>query len=1056
MLNKSLAAFCFKKTVWLGEREMLYEKNARKELSKELFKNPTCEYRAAPFWAWNGRLTSELLLEEIGYLKEMGMGGYHIHVRTGMETKYLSEEYMTLVRNCLEKGKEEKMLTWLYDEDRWPSGAAGGYVTKDEKYRARHLLFTNKPYGSEDQTNHSAEDASARAVRTGNGQLLACYDILLNEDGSLKEYRKIGTNDPVEGMKWYAYLEMSAPNPWYNNQTYVNTLDKKAIERFIEITHESYKQNFGNEFGKSIPAIFTDEPQFSHKTTLASATMVNDVTFPWTDDLPDTFSAAYGEDIMAELPQLFWDLPDGKVSLVRYHYHDHIAERFASAFADTCGSWCRQNGIKLTGHMMKEPTLCSQTVALGEAMRSYRSFDLPGIDMLCARFEYTTAKQAQSAVHQYGYEGMLSELYGVTGWDFDFRGHKLHGDWQAALGVTIRVHHLSWVCMAGEAKRDFPASINYQSPWFREYPIIEDHFARVNTAMTRGKPVVKVGVIHPIESYWLHWGPSEQTSLIREQLDENFKNITEWLLFGSVDFDFICESLLPSQCKTGSNPLRVGEMEYDAVIVPGCETLRYSTVQRLNEFRRQGGKLIFMGSVPTLMDASENSEPAKLAAESEVIPFSRAAILKSLESLRLLDIRNIDGTYTKNLLHQLRRDGDKLWLFIAHGTEPYNKDVVNKQSLIINLKGIYTPLLYNTMTGETNPLDCFYKKNATVILCEIYDYDSLLIQFTPKENPSVNASSTSIAKIQEEKKKIHIADRVPITLCEPNVLLLDMGEYSLDGEPFNSVEELLIADNICRKKLGWPSRKRAVAQPWAIEQEEITHSVNLRFIFKSEEKVCGCKLAIEDAESVTIRFNGVEVKSEVTGWYVDKSIKTVALPPILKGNNILEISLPFGRRTNIEWCYILGDFGVRVSGCEKVITEPVRSLTFADIVPQGLPFYGGNIIYRVDFNTSAGRLVLEAAHFRGALISASLDGEQFGKIFVPPYICEKSDVSAGRHTLDITVFGNRYNTFGQVHLFDSAYRWFGPNSWRTTGSRWSYEYQLKSTGLLSAPNVYLK
>lgn len=123
--------------------------------------------------------------------------------------------------------------------------------------------------------------------------------------------------------------------------------------------------------------------------------------------------------------------------------------------------------------MMEEPTLRSQTAALGEAMRSYRSFDLPGIDMLCAYFEYTTAKQAQSAVHQYGYEGMLSELYGVTGWDFDFRSHKLHGDWQAALGVTVRVHHLSWVSMAGEAKRDYPASINYQSPWFREYPLIE-------------------------------------------------------------------------------------------------------------------------------------------------------------------------------------------------------------------------------------------------------------------------------------------------------------------------------------------------------------------------------------------------------------------------------------------------------------------------------------------------------------------------------------------------------------------------------------------------------
>lgn len=104
---------------------------------------------------------------------------------------------------------------------------------------------------------------------------------------------------------------------------------------------------------------------------------------------------------MANIPQLFWDLPEGKPSLIRYHYHDHIAERFASAFADTCGGWCRENGLKLTpAHMMEEPTLRSQTAALGEAMRSYRSFDLPGIDMLNAYFEYTTAKQAQSAVHQ--------------------------------------------------------------------------------------------------------------------------------------------------------------------------------------------------------------------------------------------------------------------------------------------------------------------------------------------------------------------------------------------------------------------------------------------------------------------------------------------------------------------------------------------------------------------------------------------------------------------------------------------------------------------------------
>ena len=41
-----------------------------------------------------------------------------------------------------QKAKEEDMLAYLYDEDRWPSGAAGGYVTEDIRFRSRFLLFT--------------------------------------------------------------------------------------------------------------------------------------------------------------------------------------------------------------------------------------------------------------------------------------------------------------------------------------------------------------------------------------------------------------------------------------------------------------------------------------------------------------------------------------------------------------------------------------------------------------------------------------------------------------------------------------------------------------------------------------------------------------------------------------------------------------------------------------------------------------------------------------------------------------------------------------------------
>ncbi len=37
---------------------MLYPKNKR-DISQDLFKSPTSEYRGAPFWTWNSKLNKE-------------------------------------------------------------------------------------------------------------------------------------------------------------------------------------------------------------------------------------------------------------------------------------------------------------------------------------------------------------------------------------------------------------------------------------------------------------------------------------------------------------------------------------------------------------------------------------------------------------------------------------------------------------------------------------------------------------------------------------------------------------------------------------------------------------------------------------------------------------------------------------------------------------------------------------------------------------------------------------------------------------------------------------
>lgn len=91
-----------------------------KEFSPEVFQNPPKQYRGAPFWAWNCDLDRGELLRQIEKLHEMGFGGMHIHVRTGLGTPYLSEEFMDLVDACVQKAEKADMLTYLYDEDRCP------------------------------------------------------------------------------------------------------------------------------------------------------------------------------------------------------------------------------------------------------------------------------------------------------------------------------------------------------------------------------------------------------------------------------------------------------------------------------------------------------------------------------------------------------------------------------------------------------------------------------------------------------------------------------------------------------------------------------------------------------------------------------------------------------------------------------------------------------------------------------------------------------------------------------------------------------------------------
>ncbi len=1036
---------------------MLYKKNKDKSIDMALFQAPTAEYRGAPFWAWNCKLDRERILRQIDYFKEMGFGGFHMHSRVGMATPYLSDEFMGHIKACVDKAKDEKMLAWLYDEDRWASGAAGGFVTKDKKFRLKRLQFS--------KTKPSLYLPKEEAFDQGKPYYLATYDVELDEQGLLIGYRRIDAEAEAKGAKWHATVHVAPDDPWFNNQSYPDTLDEETMQRFIEITYEAYGKAVGEEFNETVPAIFTDEPNFLARESRDGNQFLRakdeaDVSIAWSRFFEEKYQEHYGEDLLDRLPELFWLCPDRRDAETKYRYFDFCAERFAICFADQCGKWCEEHGLALTGHILREPKLHDQAYATGDNMRQYRSYTIPGIDMLCDFIELTTAKQCQSVVHQMGKEAMMSELYGVTNWDFDFRHHKFQGDWQAALGVTVRVPHLSWMSMAGEAKRDYPASIFYQSPWYKDYSYIEDHYARLNVALTRGKPMVKIGLIHPIESYWIQTGPNDQTGEDRKVLNENFEAVTRWLLEGHQDFNFIDESLLPSLCN--ENPRAVGQMEYDAIVIPDCRTLRQSTLDYLAGFMKAGGKVLFMSDCPQFIGGIRSDAAKKLYEKAEKVPFNKSALLIGLESCRAVDLRLRNGLPAEKFLYQLRQDGEEQWLYIARferegmlsNSDQRTLKGINAdcQTLEITVNGEWEPHLYDTLSGKVMPIGFRHQGGKTIVTREVYESDSLLIRFSaPHYNQFIPQEKAPLILARKDYKQ-----KVAYRREEANVLLLDLAEYRLDQEDWRPREEILRADNEIRARLGYPMRTEKFAQPWVVPDDPAEHTVSVRYTIHSALKLKGLLLALEDAEKAEILLNGKAVENTPCGWYVDEAIQTVALPPLKKGDSVLEITWPFAKRANLEACYLLGEFDVALKGTEAELIAPTEEIGFGSIAEQGLPFYSGNITYFLPLEAPADcSMKVHLGKYSGALCRVALDEEAAQPLAFAPYDLTFRKVKKGVHTLKITVCGNRFNTFGCVHNCADLFSWYGPDCWRTDADWWSYEYQLKKAGLLISPKVVM-
>ena len=142
-----------------------------------------------------------------------------MHSRLGLATEYLSEEWFSLVNACIDEAGKQGLSAWLYDEDRYSSGSAGGEVGREKQFRLRTL---------------NCEILSETDFRDGDVAHFAGRV----EGNSLFSPRRLHPGDPLkEGESFLRFFTKDAPlRDWDNNSYAPDLMNPEAVRKFIRLS----------------------------------------------------------------------------------------------------------------------------------------------------------------------------------------------------------------------------------------------------------------------------------------------------------------------------------------------------------------------------------------------------------------------------------------------------------------------------------------------------------------------------------------------------------------------------------------------------------------------------------------------------------------------------------------------------------------------------------------------------------------------------------------------------------------------------------------------------
>jgi len=518
--------------------------------------HPPAELR--PLQIVHGVPPAQATPEAMTKLKELGLGGIVCNVSF---SEYMQSEahWQTLIK-AVEACRDTGLVVWIYDEDGYPSGAAGGLVLQQNpKFEA----------------------------------LALAYDSSLPEPFILRP----------------SYEHTHASNNFYASRRFANLLDREAVESFIKITHEAYWARLKDQFGGTIQAFFTDEPSLMavnigqlpeevRKTVRVVDPLDESLkplpSVPWVADLPQRYRQRYGEDILPVRKSLFEGDSEAD-RVVRRQFWALVTDLFAERYYGQIRRWTGSRKVASSGHILWEEQPLHGVPLEGNPLKMLMQMDIPGLDMLTSNPEaviysgWLTASLPASAAIFSGGRRVMTEVSDFSETMAE-KGPAPLADmcaaaaWQAALGVT-----------------EFTLYYNRAARSPTDYRAYCDFVGRLNALLRDARPAPRVLLYYPIYNVWGEYKPVAEPLTLNSQNDRaktvvnSFMSLGERMTRRQISFALIDHELLAA-AEVREGRIVVNGRVFDALVLPAGVEMPKSAAEKMNLFKASGGKVLADGA----------------------------------------------------------------------------------------------------------------------------------------------------------------------------------------------------------------------------------------------------------------------------------------------------------------------------------------------------------------------------------------------------------------------------------------------------------------------------